>query len=619
MADIQLGKAWVEIVPSAEGISGKVQKTLDPEAARAGTSAGEKIKQSMGARLQSVGKGMLKAGAIATAVSVPIIAGIKKSMDAYQIQSAAETKLTEIYKTRMGVGKKAAQSTMDVASALQKQGIIGDEVALSGSQQLATFAKYPQTINTLMPAMENLLAQQKGVNATSEDAVNIGNLMGKVMMGQTGALKRVGVSFDENQEKILKYGSESEKAAVLAQVITDNVGHMNEEMAKTPEGKIQQLKNSLGDLQESVGAALAPALASAANWLSENLMPKLEKVVGFLQSHPVIGKITVGIAGLLAVGGPLIILIGTLITSIGAIGGVLGVVSLPLVAIVAGIAALAAGLIYAYKHSETFRNAINACGKIIKEHAVVAFEKLKTVAHTVAAAFRKIWAVVGPRVIPVIRKLTSMLPSLVQFLIKTAKLGFLPLRIAIKIFTTSVKLTITIVKTFIKAIKSIVTAVKSIVSSIRTHMSKVYSLFASPFNKAHKTISGVVDKIKNFFPLKLGKILSFSIPKISISSIVKKIGGKSASAPNFDVKFQNFARGAILDGPTLIGYRAGEAGREGVIPLEGRYMRPFANAIAGEMRGGTVINNNITVNGTESPEDYANRLAYQLKMQLRTV
>ena len=197
----QLGTAYVQIVPSAQGISGKIQKAIAPEATAAGLSAGDKIRGGMSSKLNTIGGGLMRAGTIATAVSVPIIAGLKKAMDAYGVQNAAETKLTEIYKTRMGATKQAANETMKLASALQREGVVGDEVALSGAQQLATFAKYPATVNSLMPAMENLLVQQKGLNGTTQDATNIANLMGKVMMGQTGALKRVGVSFTAAQER----------------------------------------------------------------------------------------------------------------------------------------------------------------------------------------------------------------------------------------------------------------------------------------------------------------------------------------------------------------------------------------------------------------------------------
>jgi hypothetical protein len=66
-------------------------------------------------------------------------------------------------------------------------------------------------VETLIPAMNNLIAQQKGLSATTGDAVNIGNLMGKVLNGQTGSLTRVGISFSAAQEKVLKYGNEQER------------------------------------------------------------------------------------------------------------------------------------------------------------------------------------------------------------------------------------------------------------------------------------------------------------------------------------------------------------------------------------------------------------------------
>ena len=48
-----------------------------------------------------------------------------------------------------------------------------------------------------------------------EQAAQIGSMLGKVMEGQTGALSRYGYKFDEAQEKILKTGTEAERAAVL--------------------------------------------------------------------------------------------------------------------------------------------------------------------------------------------------------------------------------------------------------------------------------------------------------------------------------------------------------------------------------------------------------------------
>lgn len=187
-------------------------------------------------------------------------AGMKNLSDVYAAQEINEVKLATVMQQRMNATADDIQGIKDLASAQQELGVIGDEVQLSGAQQIATFLKQKESLETLLPAMNNLLAQQNGLNATTQDAVSVGNLMGKVMQGQTSALTRVGITFDEAEEKVLKYGTESERAAMLAQVITNNVGNMNAELAKTESGKQQQLANTLGDVKEQIGGLVNGAL-----------------------------------------------------------------------------------------------------------------------------------------------------------------------------------------------------------------------------------------------------------------------------------------------------------------------------------------------------------------------
>lgn len=187
-------------------------------------------------------------------------AGMQNLADAYAVQEVNETRLATVMQQRMGATAAEIQSIKDLASAQQELGVIGDEVQLSGAQQIATFLNEKASLETLLPAMNNLLAQQKGLNATTQDAITVGNLMGKVMQGQTSALTRVGITFDEAEEKVLKYGTESERAAMLAQVITNNVGNMNAQLAQTESGKQQQLANRLGDIKEQIGGLVNGAL-----------------------------------------------------------------------------------------------------------------------------------------------------------------------------------------------------------------------------------------------------------------------------------------------------------------------------------------------------------------------
>lgn len=175
---------------------------------------------------------------------------------AYAVQEEAETKLTTVMRERMGATDAMIQGVKDLCSEQQKLGVIGDEVQLAGAQQLSTFLRQEESLRTLIPAMNNLVAQQKGYSATGGDAVNIGNLLGKAMQGQTSALRRVGITFTEAEEKAVKYGDEQERAAALARIITNNVGQMNQQLAQTPTGQLKQVENFLGDVKEQIGGLI---------------------------------------------------------------------------------------------------------------------------------------------------------------------------------------------------------------------------------------------------------------------------------------------------------------------------------------------------------------------------
>lgn len=373
---------------------------------------------AMGQAFKTAGQNMRQAGMYASMAAGGMIIAGKKLLDLNATQADAERKLIEIYKTRMGVDEERAKQTMKVASALQKEGVIGDEVALSGAQQLATYAKMPKTIDTLLPAMENLLVQQKGYNASAEDAQQIANLFGKAMMGQTGALKKVGISFSEEQEKILKFGTEEEKAAMLSKVITENVGNMNQAFLETDEGKMAQLKNTLGDIGERLGAVLLPALGQMATFISESIMPKVEQLMAFIEAHPVIGKIAVGLTALLAVMGPLLIIIGALIsavgtimTALGSLSGVFASLSGPI-----GVAILVIGLLIAagialYKNWDK----IKAKAAELAANISAKFNALKTKVKTIFTAIANAMLAPIKNAVNLIKAMIDKIKNFFQF------------------------------------------------------------------------------------------------------------------------------------------------------------------------------------------------------------
>lgn len=171
----------------------------------------------------------------------------------YQASVQANTQLTTVMRQRMLATDEDIAKVKETISAQKQLGVIGGVVQMRGAQQIATFLTEKQTLNTLIPAMNNLLAQQKGLNATQEDAYGVANLMGKAMQGQTSALKRVGITFTDAEAKVMQFGTEQERAAMLAQIITNNVGEMNAELGKTEMGKQKQLENQFAAIKVKIG------------------------------------------------------------------------------------------------------------------------------------------------------------------------------------------------------------------------------------------------------------------------------------------------------------------------------------------------------------------------------
>lgn len=190
------------------------------------------------------------------------------------------------------------------------------------------------------------------------------------------------------------------------------------------------------------------------------------------------------------------------------------------------------------------------------------------------------------------------------------------------------------------AIGAAITAVVGAINNLRNKLSsKLSSMWASiktatgnawnkikdkmsaPIQKAKDKIKGIIDKIKGFFPLKLKKILSFSLPNIKIGEKTETVGKKKVSAPTFEVNgYTNFAKAMnqpyMFSNPTF--FAAGEAGDE---MLYGRkaLMNDISEATANNGNGDFYQTNYITVSGAENPEDFADRFIRSMKLKARTV
>lgn len=100
-----------------------------------------------------------------------------------------------------GAGTSQVNMMKNLASEISGYGVVGKTALINGAQQASTYFHQTDAVKTLLPKMADLAVQMHGVNVTNEDMVNIGNMTGKVMTGQVGALRRAGISFTDYQER----------------------------------------------------------------------------------------------------------------------------------------------------------------------------------------------------------------------------------------------------------------------------------------------------------------------------------------------------------------------------------------------------------------------------------
>ena len=164
-------------------------------------------------------------GVVAAYASISqIVSFTKDCIAAANAQTAAEQRLQQTMSNVSGTTQAQIDSIKAYAATLQGLTTIGDEVAIHGASQLATFQLQGDTIKTLMPALEDLAVAQYGVSVSSDQMQSMANLVGKVMTGSTSALTRYGVVMNDAHQKVLKTGKESQKAAVLVDVLKQNFG-----------------------------------------------------------------------------------------------------------------------------------------------------------------------------------------------------------------------------------------------------------------------------------------------------------------------------------------------------------------------------------------------------------
>ena len=235
--------------------------------------------------LSSLAKYTMAIGAAMMAVNKLAKVG-KDLVESYFKQERAETKLTAALKA---TGFAVGMSTVEMkkyAKEMQRTTGIGDELILDAQGVMTTFTKigkdvFPQAINAAadMSAMFGQDLQQS--------VISLGTALNDPIAG-IGRLRRIGISFTDEQKETIAGFMELNDVASAQQVIIDELtaefGGVAEAMGNTAEGGVMKLSTALGDLKESIGGLIAvegKGLISLLTEMAEKIKGTAEELLAY--------------------------------------------------------------------------------------------------------------------------------------------------------------------------------------------------------------------------------------------------------------------------------------------------------------------------------------------------
>lgn len=399
-------------------------------------------------------------------------------------------------------------SVAELAGTMSGAGVVLREVGLSFDQSagfLATLAKAGVDAGDVMPALSKSLAsaakQGKDASTVFTDTFNAIKGAPDDVAGAGVALDVFGAKAGPKLAALIREGklSYEEMTAAIS-------GGGDTIMGAS--GDTQDFAEKLTMLKNRVFLAIEPIATKVFNAIGEamdKLAPKIEQLVNWMTENGDTMKIVAGIIG----GIMLVVLAAYTVSMIAAAAATIAAAA-PFILIAALIAALIAGVIYAYKNFETFRNVVDAVWQAIQTAISFAWENV----------IKPIWDII-------VFYITKILIPYYTFLWNVVKTVFEGIVSAVQSAWGFIQTAFNAIKSGIETVWGFFQTAKDIIGTVFTNIADAIS---GPFKTAFNFISDAWNNT-------VGK-LSWSVP-----GWVPIIGGNKIEAP----KLPRFADGGIFN------------------------------------------------------------------------
>lgn len=405
---IELGKAYVQIVPSAQGIKGSIESVLNSEAASAGESAGK----TAGENLAGSMKKSLAASGVDKAVSESLSGAIAK---ATMLTSAIQTAAAKAKDLATGLVQSGVQYNAQIETyRTALTNMLGDTAQANAmlDQIKQDAARTPFSTDALVSANQYLLSAGENAAYSQKTILALGdaikatgggddelnrmaqNLQQVANVGQASAvdIKQFAFAGINIYQVLADYTGKSvqevQKMTVTYDVLTQALQAAAEEggryygsmdtQSQTLSGRITTLQDNAkqlaGQLTGGLSSAYGAVVEKANEWVT-SILSDDEKLQQLNTTVTVVtAAITAGTSGFIAYRTAMAI--SGIISAVqsategmtiaqAALNAVMA--ANPVALVVTALAALAGGLATAYAANETFREGWNSAWSSIKD------------------------------------------------------------------------------------------------------------------------------------------------------------------------------------------------------------------------------------------------------------
>lgn len=307
---------------------------------------------------QKIGAGLRKAALPAAAALGAIGFAAVGAAKAAAEDAAAQEKLAGVLERTTGASKAQIAATEDWITKTALATGVADDDLRPALEKIVTATKDTAKAQKLMSAALDISA------ASGKDVDAVSAAIAKAYTGQTGALEKLipGLS---------KAAKESDDFEKIMGELAKTTGGAASKSANTAAGQYKILSLQMSELQEELGAALLPVIQA--------LLPVLRSLATFASENTKVIQILVGVVAALSAG---ILVANAAMKAYAAAQAIVKAATAawtavqwllnaalsanPIGLVIVAIAALAAGLVIAYKRSETFREIVNAAFGAVK-------------------------------------------------------------------------------------------------------------------------------------------------------------------------------------------------------------------------------------------------------------